>query len=131
MKRLRKRYSCATELTLDCLAGKWKTVLLCWLKDGPLRYSDLAALEEGLSDKVLTERLRELEEAGFVERLTAAADGRRVYGLTGQGLALKPVLEALYDWGEAMAPAFGVSLTGRDRYREALGAAQVELKRRA
>lgn len=96
VKRLKKRYACATELTLDCLAGKWKTVILGRLKDGPMRFADLAALEEALSDKVLTERLRELEEAGFVARLTQAEDGRRVYGLTPAGAVLKPVLEALH-----------------------------------
>lgn len=127
MKRLKKRYACATELTLDCLAGKWKTVILGRLKDGPMRFSDLAALEEALSDKVLTERLRELEEAGFVTRLTQMAGGRQVYGLTPEGALLKPVLEALYDWGKGHAGRLGITLADEAAHQKALAAARRDL----
>src|SRR5258707_10567146 len=64
--RLAKSFSCPTEFTLQVLGGKWKTVILCYLKLGPLRYAELRKLIPNLSDKVLSQRLRELTEAGLI-----------------------------------------------------------------
>ena len=61
-------YGCPAELALDVLGVKWKTIILARLKDGPLRYGDLRRTVPLLSDKVLTQRLRELEDSGLVER---------------------------------------------------------------
>jgi DNA-binding HxlR family transcriptional regulator len=62
-------YGCPVELTLDLLGGKWKTVILARLKQAPLRYGELRSVVPGLADKMLTQRLRDLEKAGFVERV--------------------------------------------------------------
>lgn len=59
MKRIKSRYGCPVELSLDVLGGKWKSVILARLKDGPLRYGELRTLVSGLSDKMLTERLHD------------------------------------------------------------------------
>ena len=109
MKRLRARYGCPVELALDCIGGKWKTVILAWLKQGPMRYGALRTHVPDLSDKVLTERLHELEESGLVER---TVDERAIatYRLTSRGQSLQPVLDALYVWGEAAARDMSVSV---------------------
>ena len=105
MKRLRARYGCPVELALDVLGGKWKPVILALLKEAPRRYGDLRRLIPALSDKVLSERLRDLEGQGLIAR---ASDGQ--YQLTPRGESLRPVLQALYDWGGEAASAYGVRI---------------------
>jgi DNA-binding HxlR family transcriptional regulator len=94
------------ELTLDLLGGKWKTVILARLKGCPLRYSELRRAVPGLTDKMLTQRLRDLEGAGFIE-LAGRPDGRARYRLTSLGQSLGPALEGLYAWGSRVAPTIG------------------------
>jgi DNA-binding HxlR family transcriptional regulator len=67
-KRLAKSFNCSTEFTLEVLGGKWKTVIMCHLSLGPLRYAELRKLMPTLSDKVLSQRLRELTDAGLITR---------------------------------------------------------------
>ena len=110
MKRLEKRFGCPVEFAVTVVGGKWKTVLLARLKQGPLRYGELRALTPGIADKVLTERLADLERLGLIDRrVRQGLDGRR-YGLTERGERLRPVLEALHAWGEAEAEAWDVRL---------------------
>src|SRR5215510_16615766 len=98
---LRRRFSCPVELALEILNGKWKTVILAHLKQGSLHYSELRALIPILSDKLLTERLRDLEELGLVVRHKSGGRGAPSrYELTARGRSLGPVLQALYDWGD-------------------------------
>jgi len=109
--RLPKTVSCPVELSLEILAGKWKPVLLAHLKDGALRYGELRSRTPRLSDKILTERLRDLEDRGLVRRRRIGDRPLHwVYELTDQGQSLRPVLEALYAWGERAAPALGVRI---------------------
>jgi DNA-binding HxlR family transcriptional regulator len=111
LKRLRKTYGCPVELSLDLLGGKWKPVILARLKDRPLAYGELRALLPNLSDKMLTERLKELEEQGLTARETSSGNASRLrYGLTTRGETLRPVLQALYDWGEEAASQFNVQI---------------------
>jgi DNA-binding HxlR family transcriptional regulator len=100
---LAKRFGCATEFTLEVLGGKWKTIILGYLKERDLRYGELRAMLPKLSDKVLTERLRELEKAGLITHGKSS-----LYGLTERGHSLRRVLTELYTWGEAQAGAYGV-----------------------
>jgi DNA-binding HxlR family transcriptional regulator len=81
------------------------------LKEGPLRYGELRQRIPRLSDKILTERLRDLEECGLVRR--RRMPGRSpylMYKLTSSGQSLRPVLDALYAWGEMAAPTLGVKV---------------------
>lgn len=110
-KKLPKKFNCPTEFALDVLGGKWKTVILCYLKERPCRYRELRLLVPRLSDKMLTERLRELTEKGLVAKRTG--DGHAsaaVYALTPKGQTLGKLLTELYDWGERYAAAFGVEV---------------------
>jgi len=68
VKRLAKRFGCPVELSLELLGGKWKPVILARLKERPHRYSELRKLIPNLSTKMLSQRLRDLEVRGLVER---------------------------------------------------------------
>ena len=105
---LRRKFSCPVELTLEIVSGKWKPVILAHLKEGSLRYAELRGLIPALSDKVLTQRLKDLEELGLVHRHKRGSRGSHSrYELTARGATLRPVLQALYDWGESIAPVVG------------------------
>jgi DNA-binding HxlR family transcriptional regulator len=104
-----KVYGCPVEFALDVLGGKWKSVILARLKQGPCRYSELRRLIPGLSDKVLTERLQGLCDAGLAE-LAPEPDGAKRYALSQRGRSLSPILQALYDWGESNAPHLGARI---------------------
>jgi DNA-binding HxlR family transcriptional regulator len=103
-----KLFGCPVELALSLIGGKWKTVLIARLKQGPLRYGELRRLVPDLADKVLTQRLHELETDGFVQRIPAAQNGSLRYALTDRGISLSPVLEALFAWGERAAREKGL-----------------------
>jgi DNA-binding HxlR family transcriptional regulator len=110
-KRLPKKFHCSTEFTLHVLGGKWKTVILCYLKERPLRYADLRKLVPTLSDKMLTQRLHDLVDAGLIARTTVGGKGNTdVYVLAARGRSLGRLLRELYHWGETHAPSFGVSV---------------------
>jgi DNA-binding HxlR family transcriptional regulator len=109
--RLAKSYNCPTEFTLQVLGGKWKTVILCYLKLGPLRYAELRKLIPNLSDKVLSQRLRELAEAGLIEHSKpGGGDKSEVYTLAARAQSLGGVLTELYNWGDINAAEFGVTV---------------------
>ncbi len=103
-------FGCPVELALSHLGGKWKVVLLARLKERPQRYSDLRASVPGLSDKVLTERLRELVAFGLVVQSKRGGRGApSSYRLSKRGEELRPALEALYRWGLAEAERTGAT----------------------
>jgi DNA-binding HxlR family transcriptional regulator len=108
--RLPRSFNCSTEFTLQVLGGKWKTVILCHLTQGPLRYTEMRKLMPALSDKVLSQRLHELVDAGLVARAKSADGQAETYALGAKGRSLKGVLGELYNWGEAHAAAFGVTV---------------------
>jgi len=110
MKRLKARYGCPVELALDFVGGKWKTLILAWLKEAPHRYGDLRARLPDISDKMLTERLKDLERLELIQK--RAVEGEAVvYQLTERGESLRPVLDALYQWGAALAPELPTTLS--------------------
>ena len=96
------------ELALSLIGGKWKTILIARLKQGPLRYGQLRRMVPDLAEKVLTQRLRELETDGFVQRIPSEKNGSLRYALTDRGVSLSPALEALYAWGERAARESGL-----------------------
>jgi DNA-binding HxlR family transcriptional regulator len=105
---LQRRFSCHVELALEILGGKWKPVILGHLKQGALRYSELRSLIPALSDKMLAQRLRDLEELGLIARDKRGGRGSRSqYALTSLGATLRQVLQALNDWGELIAHEVG------------------------
>jgi DNA-binding HxlR family transcriptional regulator len=89
------------EHAIQLLGKRWTGLLLDALMEGPRRFCELTATVEGLSDRVLSDRLRELEVEGVVDRIVYPQIPVRVeYKLTEKGLALKPVVEAIHEWAE-------------------------------
>src|SRR5437763_10458427 len=87
------------EHAIQLLGKRWTGLLLYALMEGPQRFCELTATVEGLSDRVLSDRLRGLEVEGVVERTVYPQIPVRVeYKLTEKGLALKPVVEAIHEW---------------------------------
>jgi DNA-binding HxlR family transcriptional regulator len=79
-------------------------VILAHLKEGVHRYGELRRRMPGVSEKMLTQRLRELERAGLVARTVHDGVPAPVsYRLTDEGRTLAPVLQSLYDWGTTHA----------------------------
>lgn len=117
---LERTFSCPVELALEVLAGKWKTVILAHLKQRPLRYAELRALIPSLSDKMLTQRLRDLDELGLVVRHKDGGRGARSrYELTARGRSLRPVLEGLHAWGRGLAAEVGATFESAASRRRA------------
>ena len=108
VKRLPKSFHCATEFTLFILGGKWKTIILCFLKERPCRYAELRKLLPKLSDKVLTERLHDLIDSGLVVRGRRGLGQAQEYRLTQRGRHLTGILRHLDAWGVENAPSFNV-----------------------
>ena len=92
---------CPVEATLDLIGGKWKAIILYHLRDQVLRFNELQRRLTGISQRLLTKQLRELEEVGFVSRTVYAEVPPKVeYRLTKKGETLRPVIRALEMWGE-------------------------------
>ncbi|NMO97128.1 winged helix-turn-helix transcriptional regulator [Paenibacillus lemnae] len=94
-------YNIPVEATLEVIGGKWKVVILCHLDKGEKRTSELKRLMPGITQKMLTQQLRELEEAGLVKRqIFEQVPPKVVYSLTDYGWTMKPILDAMCSWGE-------------------------------
>lgn len=94
---------CPVEVTLDLIGGRWKGVVLHHLLENDyLRFNQLHRLLPGISQRLLTKQLRDLEQAGLVLRTVYAEVPPRVeYRLTEEGLTLRPVVALLAEWGKA------------------------------
>jgi DNA-binding HxlR family transcriptional regulator len=89
------------EHAIQILGKRWTGLLLNALMQGSCRFCELTALVEGLSDRVLSDRLRELEAEGIIERVVLPHIPVRVeYQLTAKGYALKPVIDAIHSWAQ-------------------------------
>ncbi|UAK33057.1 helix-turn-helix transcriptional regulator [Nocardia asteroides] len=92
---------CPTREVLDHIAGKWTVLIIDALADGTLRYTDLRHRIGGISQKMLTQTLRQLEADGFVTRTVHPTVPPRVdYTLTELGHSLRTPIAALRDWIE-------------------------------
>jgi DNA-binding HxlR family transcriptional regulator len=87
--------------TIKALGGKWKLLILWFLKDQSRRFSELKKLIPEISEKVLIQQLRELEKDDIVERTVKSEVPLKVeYSFTEYGRTLIPVISAMCDWGE-------------------------------
>lgn len=97
---------CAVERALSLVGAKWTLVVLHQLMDGPRRFSELQRLIPAASPKMLTLRLRELEQLGLLTRTIHAEMPPRVeYQLTKQGRSLRPIIASIQKWGRRLRPA--------------------------
>ena len=107
--------SCPTRQLLDVLSDKWVCLVFCVLMEGPARHSEIARRIAGVSQKMLTQTLRSLEQDGFVSRtVTAEVPVRVDYELTALGQDFAPVMVAIKAWAEAnMDQVFAARGTSR------------------
>lgn len=89
------------ETTLKILGGKWKLLILWYLLGNAKRFSELKRLIPDISEKMLTQQLRELQSDGIIERRVQSEMPLRVeYSYTAHGQSLIPVIKALCEWGK-------------------------------
>lgn len=119
-----KEYHCAMEVTMDYIGGKWKTVVLWYLRKDRKRFSTLSKLIPNITEKMLSMQLRALEDDGIVGRQVYPEVPPRVeYYLTDFGKTMIPMLEEIARWGRALAKSQGKivdasdSRSGRKRSR--------------
>ncbi|MFP3388373.1 winged helix-turn-helix transcriptional regulator [Brevibacillus sp. SIMBA_040] len=97
----KKKYNISVEATLEVIGGKWKCVILCHLTYGEKRTSELKRLMPGITQKMLTQQLRELEDDGIINRIVHhQVPPKVVYELSEYGWSLKGILDTLCAWGE-------------------------------
>lgn len=99
-RKIPKEYYCTVDYALDIFGGKWKPRLLCILGHSTtMRYGDLKRSMEDISDAALADALKELQNAGIVNRQQYNEMPIRVeYSLTPKGKSLLPVLDTISDW---------------------------------
>ncbi len=97
-----KDYHCPVEATLDVIGGKWKVVILFHLThEGTHRFAALRRKIPGVSERMLTQQLRELEDDGIVHREVYPEVPPKVeYSLTEYGRTLRPITEVMCEWGQ-------------------------------
>lgn len=92
--------ACPVETTLMLIGDKWKVLILRDLRDGTKRFGELKKSVTGISQKVLTSNLRDMEENGLLTRKVFPEVPPRVeYTMTELGLSMCPILDAMEDWG--------------------------------
>ena len=100
-KTVKELPACPVETTLTLIGDKWKVLILRDLLTGTKRFGELKKSVGNISQKVLTAQLRAMEESGLLTRTVYAEVPPRVeYTLTELGESLKPILDAMLNWGE-------------------------------
>lgn len=115
--------ACPVETTLSLISDRWKVLILRELFLGTRRFGELKKALNGISQKVLTENLKDMAEQGLISRRVYAEVPPRVeYSLTPLGESLRPVLRAMFDWGVAYKQQSGEEVGGplMDTLRDAL-----------
>jgi len=93
--------ACPVETTLTLISDKWKVLILRDLMNGTMRFGELKKSIGHVSQKVLTAQLRQMEDSGLLTRTVYAEVPPRVeYTLTPLGYSLKPIMDAMWAWGE-------------------------------
>lgn len=90
---------CPMRAAMSALGGKWTLIVLHWLDGGPRRFNELQRLVPDVSNKVLIEVLRMLEDEGLITR--TARDMQVEYAISAHGRSVRPLIDAIHDWGQA------------------------------
>ncbi|WP_411681807.1 winged helix-turn-helix transcriptional regulator [Clostridium thailandense] len=103
--------ACPVETTLLLIGEKWKVLILRDLIEGTKRFGELKKSIGSISQKMLTQQLREMEEDGLVTRKAYAEIPPRVeYSLTEDGMSLKPILDSMWAWGKRYKEKLNINL---------------------
>ncbi len=96
-----KSYVCSLDLGFEIIRGKWKVVILCHLSDGPKRFSELQRVTCGVSQKMLSQSLKQLEADDIIIKHVYPEIPPRVeYSLTKKGQELVPALKTIEAWSK-------------------------------
>jgi DNA-binding HxlR family transcriptional regulator len=103
-EQLRKDFmqneKCPVSVTVSIIGGKWKPIILYLISHDINRFSEMLELIQGISKKMLTEQLRELERDGIIARQVFPVVPPRVeYSITEKGWTLRPIILAMREWG--------------------------------
>ena len=103
-----KEYECSFSFALDLINGKWKGLILWYLRKDTLRYGELRRYLGKITQKMLTQTLRELEKDGLISRKVYPVVPPKVeYTITENGKKLIPIFNALHTWGEEVGAEIG------------------------
>ena len=92
--------ACPVEITMDLIGDKWKVLIIRDLLTGTKRFGELKKSLSGITQKVLTNNLRQMETSGLILRKVYAEVPPKVeYSLSDTGLSLKPILDLMVEWG--------------------------------
>ncbi len=106
-----KEYACSFEFALDIVSGKWKGLVLWYLKDEILRYGEIKKILGKITQKMLTQTLRELEKNGLITRKVYPVVPPKVeYTITENGKKLIPIFIMLQEWGDDVGVQMGEAL---------------------
>lgn len=107
-----ERSSCAVETTIAIIGGRWKVLILRELLGGVKRFNELHRSLTGITQKMLTQQLREMEDDGIVHREVYQQVPPKVeYSLTPLGQSLEPILAVMHEWGERYLKAVSNSVS--------------------
>lgn len=113
-------FICGLDAALRVVGGKWKPLIVYFLRPGPKRYGELKRSVRGVSDKVLIQQLKEMEAHGIVSRTDYKEIPPRVdYALTPLGHSLTDAMLPLCGWGEANAEMIASVLSAQEQTRSA------------
>ncbi|UXH43577.1 helix-turn-helix transcriptional regulator [Rossellomorea vietnamensis] len=111
MKQLNPEYQCAIDLVINVIGGKWKVLILWNLNEGVKRFNELKRSLPNITQKMLTQQLRELEEHGLVERTVYQEVPPKVeYSTTEMGKKLQATLFEMCKWGDEYAEQKGIGM---------------------
>ena len=114
-----EEFYCPVKLTADIIGGKWKPLILFYLEHRTRRFGELRRLIPGMTKKMLTQHLRELERDQIVHREVYAEVPPRVeYSLTRHGGSLKPILKLMSAWGTRHRARYGLATTRIRKLKE-------------
>ena len=104
-----QEYYCPVKLTTDVIGGKWKPLILFYLETGTKRFGELRKLIPGMTKKMLTQHLRDLERDEVIRRKVYVVVPPKVeYSLTKHGESLKPILKLMSAWGTRHRRRYGI-----------------------
>lgn len=97
----RKDFQCPVEVTINLIGGKYKSLILWHVADRVLRFSELRKLIPGVTQKMLTQQLRDLEKNKLINRKVYPEVPPKVeYSISDLGKTMMPILNAMCDWGD-------------------------------
>lgn len=111
-----KKYPCCTSLTMGVIGGKWKTVILYHLMDGPSRYNELRKAMPTVTERTLSLQLKKLEGDGIILRkvYTKKPPLKVEYTLTELGKSLIPLIQSIANWGDSVVKEYAKKTPTQD-----------------